>query len=228
MHQPIKRMSLQKEIIEYVQKIISDQHLKPGDKLPSQGEMMEMMQVSRTALREAIKTLEAKGVVEVKNGKGVYVASISNSSISFDNLLGDMKEKELLLEILQVRRFMENEVIEMLINTATDEELDELGEISAQLMDKVEKGLEQTDIDKNFHYKIYELCHNRVMQSLICSLNVEMDRLWRHPLHMEDPFKESMPYHGELYQALKERDLKRAQKINRKLLDCVEMDIINH
>ena len=46
-------------------------------------------------------------------------------------------------------------------------------------------------------------------------------------MEMTDPFKESMPYHEELYDALRNRDVKRAQKINNKLLDCVYADIVN-
>ena len=51
------------------------------------------------------------------------------------------------------------------------------------------------------------------------------DKLWQFPLDIEDPFKASMPYHETLYEALKERDIKKAQKINHKLLDCVYEDI---
>ena len=69
----IQRMSLQYEIISYIKNYIQEHNLKAGERLPSQAEMLEMMGVSRTALREAIKTLEAKDVLEVKNGKGVYV-----------------------------------------------------------------------------------------------------------------------------------------------------------
>ena len=70
MAKPIKRVSLQSEIIKYIQSYIEEHDLKEGDRLPSQGQFIEMMQVSRTALREAVKTLEAEGIVEVKNGKG--------------------------------------------------------------------------------------------------------------------------------------------------------------
>ena len=69
----IQRVPLQYEIISYIENYIEENNLKAGDRLPSQAELLEMMGVSRTALREAIKTLEAKNVLEVKNGKGVYV-----------------------------------------------------------------------------------------------------------------------------------------------------------
>lgn len=228
LHQPIKRVSLQTEIIKYIQDYIADNRLEPGDKLPSQGALMDMMQVSRTALREAVKTLEAKGVIEVQNGKGLYVGVEEKEQHTLESLLGVMHEKELLLEILEVRRFLEKEIVNMVVQKASDDELKELGGIVEQLMEKIRLGERQTEIDKAFHYKVYELCHNRVMYSVICSLSEYTDRLWEFPLDMKDPFEESMPYHEKLYQALCARDAKQAQKMNNKLLDYVISDIIKY
>lgn len=69
----IKRVSLQSEIIEYIKNYIVENKLEAGDKLPSQMEMMEILGVSRASIREAFKTLEANNIVEIRNGKGVYV-----------------------------------------------------------------------------------------------------------------------------------------------------------
>ena len=66
MHRKIQRVSLQSEITKYIQDYIKEEGLIRGDKLPSQGEMVEIMGVSRTSLREAIKTLEAQGLLEVR------------------------------------------------------------------------------------------------------------------------------------------------------------------
>ena len=75
----IQRTSLQSEIIRYIQNYIQENNLKPGDRLPSQEKLIEMMGVSRTSLREAMKTLEARNVLEAKNGKGIYVGSQGTS-----------------------------------------------------------------------------------------------------------------------------------------------------
>ena len=96
MHRKIQRVSLQSEITKYIQDYIKEEGLIRGDKLPSQGEMVEIMGVSRTSLREAIKTLEAQGLLEVRNGKGVFVGS--NYGNDFIQLsIGFHKEKERLL-----------------------------------------------------------------------------------------------------------------------------------
>ena len=70
------------------------------------------------------------------------------------------------------------------------------------------------------------MCHNQIFHAMLDLLDKYSEKLWEFPLDMKDPFKESMPYHEELYKALRDRDLKRAQKINNKLLDCVHEDIM--
>ena len=225
MAKPIKRVSLQSEIIRYIQSYIEEHDLKEGDRLPSQGQFIEMMQVSRTALREAVKTLEAEGIVEVLNGKGIYVGNRSRGSNAIESLIGFTREREALIEALEARRAMETELIAMVVRNATDQEMAELGEITEVLMKKVRVGEPDTEEDKQFHEKIYQMCHNSVYYAVLKVLDEYTDKLWQFPLDIEDQFKASMPYHETLYEALKERDIKKAQKINHKLLDCVYEDI---
>ena len=156
----IKRTSLQSEIIRYILDYISEHDLNPGDKLPSQENLLAMMGVSRTSLREAMKTLEARGILEIHNGKGAYVGGLVD--VDGVQVVDFKQEKERLLEALEVRKILEREILRMLIHTVTDEELKELGEIKI-LMSKFRRGLQQTAEDKKFHYTIYRLCHNQVM-----------------------------------------------------------------
>ena len=92
-------------------------------------------------------------------------------------------------------------------------------------MEKFRKGQQQTAEDKQFHYTIYRLAHNQVMSQLILSISNVMDQFWEFPLAMEAPFRESLPLHEELYQAICEKNVKKAQAINEKLLDAVYRDI---
>lgn len=225
MSNKIKRTSLQSEIIRYIQDYIEESNLKVGDRLPSQEQLIEMMGVSRTSLREAIKTLEARDVVKVRNGKGIYVSAQQESALL--SLISFTKEKERILDTLEVRKILEREILRMVIHKATDEELKELGEITSILMDKFHKGEQQTAEDKKFHYTIYRLSHNQVMYQLILSISNIMDQFWEFPLNMEDPFLESIPLHEALYMAICEKNVKKAQSINERLLDAIYRDIQN-
>ncbi len=219
----IQRTSLQLEIIRYIQNYIEENDLKAGDRLPSQEQLLEMMGVSRTSLREAMKTLEARNVLEVRNGKGVYVGNQKDSA--FLSLIDFTKEKGKLLDALEVRKILEREILRMVIHTVTEEELKELGDITRVLMEKFHQGVRQTAEDKLFHYTIYRLSHNDIMYQLILSISHVMDQFWEFPLNMEDPFLESLPLHEKLYEAICEKNVKKAQFINEQLLDAVYRDI---
>ena len=220
----IQRMPLQSEIIRFLYEYIKSNSLQPGDRLPSQEKLIEMMGVSRTALREALKTLEARNILEIVNGKGIYLKNISSEDLFTQ--LQFTKEKELLLEVLEARKILEREIVALVVKNITDEELESLGKVLDVIMRKYGRGERQNMDDKKFHYMVYEYSHNRIMQKLILSISGAMDKLWEFPLNMESPFTETMPLHAKFYDALKARDVKKAQFYNQKILDKMSKDIL--
>lgn len=221
----IKRMPLQSEIIEFVKQYIDKNKLKSGDKLPSQAELVNMLGVSKSSLREAIKTLEAKNILEVLNGKGIYVKDSSPNIISAQ--IEFRKEKESFLELLEARRILEREILHLVIQNATEDELNEVEEILKILMDKFNKGEKQNAEDRQFHLAIYNCCHNRVMNSLILSVYGLLQKIWDYPLGMNDPFTETIPLHEELFNSIRKRNVKKAQAINDKIINMLCKDVMS-
>lgn len=221
-----KKTTLQSEIIRFIQNYIAEHELKQGDKLPSQEQLISMMGVSRTSLREAVKTLEAKGVVQVLNGKGIYYAGNLNDALQVT--LDMTEQKESLLELVEIRRALEREILRLVIQKATDEELDELGKVKDVLLNKYYRGENQTPEDRQFHCLIYSMAHNRTMEKLITAILEGFEIFWNHPLDMVDPFTETIPLHGDLYNALSQRNIRLAQTINDEILDRMRTDIQNN
>lgn len=219
----IKRISLQHEIISFIKNLIQEKQLKAGDRLPSQSEMLEMMGVSRTALREAIKTLEAKDIIEVKNGKGVYVKENFRDALA--NQVKFAKEKDLLVELLEARCAIEREMLKLIVQHASSEELEDLGNTVSVLMDKYHHGERQNKEDKEFHQKTYKMCHHEVFEQLLEFLSDRLNQLWEFPLNMKNPFTETIPLHEDLYHAMCERNAQRAIDINKKILNMMIKEI---
>lgn len=219
----IKRTSLQTEVIKYIKDYIEENQFQAGDKLPSQQKLQEMIGVSRPTLREAMKVLEARGVLKAVNGKGIFVTSTEEQGMI--SLLDFTREKQNVLDVLEVRRILEKEIVRLVIHRATDEELDDLGETTELLMKLFREGKPQTPVDHKFHDTIYRLAHNDALYQLITSLETTMVSFWEHPLDLEDPFLKSIPLHEKLYLAIREKNVKKALSINEKLLDEIENDI---
>ena len=219
MRQGINRTPLQSEIIKFIQDYIQEENLKTGDKLPSQAVLIEMMGVSRTSLREAIKTMEAKGVLETKNGKGVFVKNDDRNLIL--SQLSFLEEKESLLEVIEARKILEREILKLTVKNITGHEIEELGKVLKVILDKYHREERQNVEDKQFHYMIYEYCHNRVLYKMMLSVRYLSDKLWEFPLDMKEPFTDTIPFHKDLYNAIKERNAKKALDINDQILDMV-------
>ena len=219
----IKRTSLQTEVIEYIKNYIEENRLQSGDKLPSQQKLQEMIGVSRPTLREAMKVLETRGVLKAVNGNGIFVTSTGDQNMI--SLLNFTKEKQNVLDVLEVRRILEKEIIRLVIHRATEEELDDLGETTRLLMQLFHEGKQQNHVDHKFHNTIYRLAHNDALYQLITSLETTMVSFWEYPLDLEDPFLKSIPLHEKLYFAIREKNVKKAQSINEKLLDEIEYEI---
>lgn len=221
----IKRVSLQSEIIEFIKNYVEEKNLRSGDKLPSQNELIEMLGVSRTSLREAIKTLEAKNFLQVVNGKGIFLKNAS-SDILYTQI-EFKKEKESILELLEVRRILEREIMSLVIKNATEEELDKIEKILNIVMEKYNKGEKQNKEDKEFHLAIYKFCHNKIMYQLILSIEDMLSKLWDFPLGLEDPFIDTIPLHRDLFNCIRKRDVKKAQAVNDKILHMMCDEVKN-
>lgn len=219
----IKRTPLQSDIIDFINQYIQDNNLKSGDKLPSQEHLVEMMGVSRPSLREAVKTLEAKNILEVVNGKGIFLKDKSPNIISAQVEFG--REKESILELIEARRVLERGILHLVIQNAKDEELDEIERILNVIMDKYNKGQKQNIEDRQFHLAIYNSCHNRIMQQLILSIDSTFAKLWDFPLGMQDPFTDTMPLHKSLFDSIRERNERKALSINDKILNMIYKEV---
>ncbi len=200
------------EITTYILDYIKKNKLQPGEKLPSQAELVKQLKVSRTAVRETVIELEGKDIIHVINGKGMYVKDPSEN-----HLLSGLeleRKKENLIDVLEVRWALEIEIIKNVIKNATDEELASINRIVTELMDKYNHDELQNKIDKQFHYAIYDICHNKILKELIVSLGYLTDELWDFPLGLDHPFTATIPFHEKMYRALVNRDFRLAKHYN--------------
>ena len=84
---PLKKVKISDEVTHALENIIIENNLSPGDKLPSQAELSDKLQVGTRSIREAIRTLESRGMVETRQGKGVFVKEI-NMDYFIETLMG--------------------------------------------------------------------------------------------------------------------------------------------
>lgn len=117
-----KRESLAEQLVPQLIQLVQSGELKPGDKLPGQRELADMLGVARPTLRESLRALQLLGILDIHHGGGVYV-----SEISPDTLLGPLHlfvsfDKHSLRTVLEARKVIEGAVLAN-VATKTDDEL---------------------------------------------------------------------------------------------------------
>lgn len=158
---------VENELMNY----ILEKPVEIGQKLPNEFELAEKFGVGRSTIREAVKGLVSKGILEVRRGSGTYV--ISTSTLESDPLgLSRFQDKyKLALELFEVRLMLEPEIAAMACDYATEEEMAQL----KQLCDEVEQlylsGKNHIQKDIEFHTCIARCSKNRVVEVLIPIIN---------------------------------------------------------
>jgi len=117
--------TLSQKIERKIEEAIRQKKLVQGVKLPSEKELCELFGVSRTALREALRRLNARGLIEIRKGSGMYVSEIKiEDAIKSLNLYYDLSfDSNLISQIIEVRRIFEPEISRLAARNRKDEDL---------------------------------------------------------------------------------------------------------
>ena len=120
---PIKRVDVYSTVISRIRSLIEVNNLKPGAKLPSERDLADQLEVSRTSIRQAIKALETLGEVEIKRGSGTYVCEPKADIHLRDHLINHMEfSKEFLQYLSEGRAAIECKIVEIAIEKGTKDD----------------------------------------------------------------------------------------------------------
>ncbi|MCX6546787.1 MAG: FadR/GntR family transcriptional regulator, partial [Acidobacteria bacterium] len=165
---PIRTKRLYEEIVEQIRLLIADGKLKPGDKLLAERELADRFQVSRASVREAIRTLEMLGVIDIRPGEGTYIRETETDDIIRPLAMFLAVERSSVIDMFEMRRIFETATASLAAQRATDQEILEIETILEDMKERLnlqdpEKGEE---FDAAFHFAIAEATHNSLLAKL--------------------------------------------------------------
>jgi len=171
MFKPIKHYSnLSEGIVNQILEAINKGKLKSGDKLPSEREMCIMFSVSRTVIRDALKTLAGLGVVTIRHGMGTFINEVNGEEEDVSRLASLLQISQgTIEELYQIREILESQAVFWCTQKATVKDLKELDDI----ISKAKKAIDTSKLpllDAEFHLKIAEASGNRVLMRLMVNL----------------------------------------------------------
>ncbi len=218
----IKSERLSDQVIREITGLIEKGELKPGEKLPTETEFAAKLGVSRGVLREALNTLQAQGYIRRKPREGTYVRDLEHKNL--DRPIMSIFKESSFRDLIEMRESLEQKVVELVIERATDEELERLEE-------KFHSKEVNSSSDQDFHLNLAELSRNVLLINFIALYYGMIQELAENNFRLPKRKQEVDCEHKDIIKAVMERDVKAAKKavLNhltnmKKLIDSEEIN----
>ncbi len=224
----IVKKKLADSVLDEIKRMIASGEIREGDKLPNQIKFAAQLGVSRVSLREALNTLQMIGAIEQRPGYGtVFRGRIP--ALYTDHLTPPlMSDAQGTADLIEARRFLEVDCIELAVEKATDQEIRKLGLLVEEMAAAVRENRLDDYVEKDvaFHQLIAESSHNRFMAHLFVTIRRLMERFIEESFSvMPSMVETSLGFHQDIYAAIRERDRARAVAAMNKHLSHVQAGI---
>lgn len=201
----IKNKLLAEQVEDLLFQYILKTPVPVGERLPNEFKLGEIFGVGRSTVREAVKSLVSRGILEIRRGAGTYVISTATAKEDPLGLLKTDDKMGLALDLADVRMMLEPEIAQMAAQNATEEEIAALRELCDRVEDKIRRGDPYIEDDIRFHTFVAECSKNRVIQQLIPIIDTTV-MMFVNVTHKKLT-EETIRTHRQVVEAIAERDL---------------------
>lgn len=196
--------TLVSRVVEQVESLIIEGRLRPGDLLPPENELGRQLGVSRTVIREAMRTLVAKDLLQVRVGSGTVIRAPSGKSLakSVALLLRNDNSELDISKVVQVRRLLEIEIAGLAAARRTAEDLARIEETIRQMARTSDRESYAT-CDVNFHAALAMATQNELFVMLLDSISEVMLEIRRLGYEVTGATERSLKYHRAIFDQVK-------------------------
>ncbi len=210
---PLSKTRLFEGVVEQIQEEIRKGVLKPGDKLPSERELAEMLNVSRNSLREALRTLEIMNYVEIKPGEGVYIKKIRMDDLLAPVTSAISMDKGMIMDLLDVRDVIEAEMAQRAAIFATPEDIARIGKSLEAAKAAIESGESGLEEDSDFHMAIAQATHNTAFVMLMNIIKDSLTLSREATLQIKGQPLRTLKDHEKVFEAIQKKDPEMAREL---------------
>jgi GntR family transcriptional regulator, transcriptional repressor for pyruvate dehydrogenase complex len=151
------------QIIDRILELIKSKQLQPGDKLPPERELAEMMQVGRQTLRAALRALSAMDVIDIRRSSGAYITDLKpNTFIERLEFMFRMSEASI-SELFEARSALEVTIIRLAASRMTAEEFEQLQANTNRIDEQLDSTISFSKVDLEFHRMLYQFSRNSIL-----------------------------------------------------------------
>lgn len=221
----VEKKRAYEDIVQQVLTLIEDGKLKRGDQLPSERDLTEAFKVSRTTVREAIRTLESMKLLQCRQGNGTFVIASSEEALIQPLAAALFNAKDDIRDIFYIRKIIEPPVAQLAAENATPQEIEEMEMILHEQAACISRGENIIETDSAFHKLMVKATSNRVMERLIVVL-IDLLKQTRENYLKEDEHHErslrSLEGHRRVLSAIRSGDSDAARNSMLRHLEDIE------
>lgn len=222
---PIVRVPIVSQVEVRIRAMIENKIYRPGMKLPTEYEFCEMLQVGRGTVREALRTLQAKGLVEIKPGRGAFVAE--SEPVDANPIVWLVQNKKELRDSIEVRNALEPLAARKMAENGSEEAMHALQRIHEDFLEAIEKGESDriAELDESFHSLIVRESGNQLLSEINLHLCQGMHTFRSKTFTVLQNVRNAVIPHTRIMDAILRRDGASAEKEMRQHLKMVEEDL---
>ncbi len=207
--EPIRRSRLSQKIVLQICDLIRNGQIVPGNRLPSERELAERLQVSRASLREALSALEISGLIETRHGGGTYVRDFYEFGVTSPLALVLSTSNELVNDLWEVRLIFEPAVAARAAVRANASEIETMRDIlrrHAEYLDRVDGSDLLVDLDRTFHITVARASRNQVSVRVLQLTNELLADSRRNFISTPERRNQTYIRHTEILTAIENRN----------------------
>lgn len=219
---PIKSRKIYEDILGQLRQLIATGQLKSGDRLPTERNLAERFMVSRTSVREALRALEAMGLIRSRPGEGTFVREITIETLiePFASLI--FAGKGTVMEVLEVRKLLEPLIAGLAADRATPEDIQQMEAALATQAAEVAAGRSGVAGDRDFHYAIAVAAQNRVILRIVNAMVDLLSEVREEALQVAGRPAKTLAMHRRVLDAIRAGDQPGARQAMYEHLDSLE------
>lgn len=223
--EPIVRVPIVSQVEERIKELIDSKKYTEGMKLPTENELCQSMNVGRGTVREALRLLQAKGLVEIKPGRGAFVAS--KQAADTNPVVWLVQNEKELRDAIEVRNALEPVAARKMAETASEAALRRLKKIHADFLAAVKAGdtVQIAELDELFHGLIVRESGNQLLNEINVHLIQGMHTFRNKTFTVPENVRNAVEPHTRILNAITGRDGNAAEQEMRKHLKMVNEDL---
>lgn len=212
---PVSRQSLKDIIVAQIKDLIFSRKIKIGEKLPSERDLALQLKVGRAVVREALKSLEQSGLVEIRTGGAGGAYAVSDLHVPFFSAVMDLMNAGELepAHFWQFGNIVESAAVRLAAASAVKNDIERLQQINSRLRNDGESDVDQREISIEFHLAIAEMSGNQLLKLTVQSLSKMFQILSSATLGQTGLEEGMYKRHNDIIDAIERHDQKMAEKL---------------